>query len=567
MPKRDLQKRIDLRPGGFGSRGTLSNVSSHGQPFDDTPYLRRDGSRSLYGTARWVWELGAEVAGTLRSWGDGILQIFGALYVGRAEGPSAGLWEMADDDGNASAVFQVKDNANVPFIGFGAVDSTDVNDIWGNVGYEGYPRIYFGFKDPYERQIPLVATELLDGQIYIDNIDLTELAGNFPMPVVTSLDGLYFQEGQQFLLRLGADSGAVYVWTRWGPEPVGGYHRAGPHNHASAEEGEQLLLATSFLDVHITAPVQADALVYDGTGEYWYNGDVTAARVALADIGGYFVETNVESGMEYLIVTLNAGGPSGTPDASVVTYTPVVATDWDSNADPGNVDNALDQLAERVDDLEGATPGGGDAADITYTPAVLANWDSSADPGDVDGALDQLAERVNAMEIAIGGRTLISEQTPTGTGTVTFNSISGGYKNLLLEWVARSTRASGATDDTAQIRFNGDTTATNYRRTRIYSLNVPATADDGRVAYVSAASSPAGSCGQGWLRIIQYAGTTFRKQVKSLFTYRQDDAASYEVEASCAVEWENTAAITQIDLILDNGNWDTGSTFRLYGEN
>lgn len=42
------------------------------------------------------------------------------------------------------------------------------------------------------------------------------------------------------------------------------------------------------------------------------------------------------------------------PDAANVTYTPAVATDWDSDADPGNTDDALDQLAERVDDLEGA---------------------------------------------------------------------------------------------------------------------------------------------------------------------------------------------------------------------
>lgn len=40
------------------------------------------------------------------------------------------------------------------------------------------------------------------------------------------------------------------------------------------------------------------------------------------------------------------------PDASVITYAPAVATDWDLDADPGDVDNALDQLASRVDDLE-----------------------------------------------------------------------------------------------------------------------------------------------------------------------------------------------------------------------
>ena len=45
-------------------------------------------------------------------------------------------------------------------------------------------------------------------------------------------------------------------------------------------------------------------------------------------------------------------------DAAVVTYTPVLLADWDGAADPGDVDNALDQLAERVKDLEGAGPGG-----------------------------------------------------------------------------------------------------------------------------------------------------------------------------------------------------------------
>jgi hypothetical protein len=43
-------------------------------------------------------------------------------------------------------------------------------------------------------------------------------------------------------------------------------------------------------------------------------------------------------------------------DADEVAYTPAVNADWDGSADPGNVDDALDQLAERVADLEGVTP-------------------------------------------------------------------------------------------------------------------------------------------------------------------------------------------------------------------
>jgi hypothetical protein len=42
----------------------------------------------------------------------------------------------------------------------------------------------------------------------------------------------------------------------------------------------------------------------------------------------------------------------GTTDAAGITYTPAAATDWDGDADPGNVDDALDQLAARIDDVE-----------------------------------------------------------------------------------------------------------------------------------------------------------------------------------------------------------------------
>lgn len=103
-----------------------------------------------------------------------------------------------------------------------------------------------------------------------------------------------------------------------------------------------------------------------------------------------------------ILNALDVGGGGGAVDAASVTYTPAVNTDWDSDTDPGNVDDALDQLAERVDDLE-AGGGAVDAANVTYTPAVTTDWDGNTDPGDVDNALDQLAERVDDLENAGGG--------------------------------------------------------------------------------------------------------------------------------------------------------------------
>ena len=40
-------------------------------------------------------------------------------------------------------------------------------------------------------------------------------------------------------------------------------------------------------------------------------------------------------------------------DAAYIGYTPSVLTDWDGDADPGDLDDALNQLAERIDDVEG----------------------------------------------------------------------------------------------------------------------------------------------------------------------------------------------------------------------
>lgn len=60
--------------------------------------------------------------------------------------------------------------------------------------------------------------------------------------------------------------------------------------------------------------------------------------------------------------------PAPTVDAAAVTYTPADSTDWTGSADPGDVDNALDQLASRVITIEA----GGGVADDSVTNAKLA---------------------------------------------------------------------------------------------------------------------------------------------------------------------------------------------------
>lgn len=97
----------------------------------------------------------------------------------------------------------------------------------------------------------------------------------------------------------------------------------------------------------------------------------------------------------------------GIVDASDVTYTPAVNTDWDGDADPGGADDALDQLAERVDDLESAGAGNGIPLD-GWIPADAMTYASADDPtytmtcaGDKTGTY-QTGQRIKLTQ-ATGG--------------------------------------------------------------------------------------------------------------------------------------------------------------------
>lgn len=69
------------------------------------------------------------------------------------------------------------------------------------------------------------------------------------------------------------------------------------------------------------------------------------------------------------------GGGGGASDASDLTYTPAVLTDWNGDADPGGADDALDQLAARADDLEGRVDDLEGASAFIEDAAYGAGWD------------------------------------------------------------------------------------------------------------------------------------------------------------------------------------------------
>lgn len=169
---------------------------------------------------------------------------------------------------------------------------------------------------------------------------------------------------------------------------------------------------------------------------------------------------------------------------------------------------------------------------------------------------------------AASGRTLISELTPSGVATTGWSGIPNTYKKLTLEAMIRGTYASQF--EYLNIAMNGDTTNTNYRYLISYWNHTTSGTEGGdlrKIAIVDSGSSPTGSFALVTIQIPQYANTNFRKRVISNSSYRRDESSFHLFKTYGMMEWENTAAITQIYLALSNGNYATGSILRLYGEN
>jgi hypothetical protein len=144
--------------------------------------------------------------------------------------------------------------------------------------------------------------------------------------------------------------------------------------------------------------------------------------------------------------------------------------------------------------------------------------------------------------------------------SVTFSSIPATYRDLIIVDSSRSARVS--TVDFLLFRVNGDT-GSNYSRVAMYNVsNTPTSVAQTLTVFTAdtrtAANSTANTFGIGVSQIMDYSATDKHKTVlirtsAPNFTY------------ASANRWANTAAITSINLFMENGNIAAGSTFSLYG--
>jgi len=156
---------------------------------------------------------------------------------------------------------------------------------------------------------------------------------------------------------------------------------------------------------------------------------------------------------------------------------------------------------------------------------------------------------------------IASTEVSTPVGTVTFSNIPQGYTDLK---VVCSTRQTGsASTASINLTLNGLTTSFTYRA--LQGSGSAASSISGSTGYWgqgNAATSTANTFGNAEMYIPNYTGST--NKCISADTVDENNATAAYAQMT-AVLWSNTAAITSIGLVSGNGNWNTYSTFTLYG--
>lgn len=138
----------------------------------------------------------------------------------------------------------------------------------------------------------------------------------------------------------------------------------------------------------------------------------------------------------------------------------------------------------------------------------------------------------------------------TAASSVTFSSISSGYRDLML--VCQGTSASNSN---WSLRLNSDTT--NY--SAVYMFGNGSTTGSGTDTLLLGGGIGT-SLSQSTFQIMDYSATDKHKTVLNR-TDKVDDATY-----AWASRWASTAAVTSVLVRCANGaNFSTGSTFSLYG--
>ncbi len=183
---------------------------------------------------------------------------------------------------------------------------------------------------------------------------------------------------------------------------------------------------------------------------------------------------------------------------------------------------------------------------------------------------------------SVGGMTLISEQTASANSSLSFTSISGSYKQLLLVWSGIYHSGNGSV---FAIRFNNSSTASAYGGTSMYmhqTSSYSARYFDEPALQIDAGSQWSAPFGagannsssaiytqvNGQMLLDNYASSTKFKEYHLTYGYYNNNAGNYH-SAKIDGAFKDTTAITSIDIVRmigsDTFTNATNTSIRLYG--
>lgn len=201
-------------------------------------------------------------------------------------------------------------------------------------------------------------------------------------------------------------------------------------------------------------------------------------------------------------------------------------------------------------------------ADTVVRRAVGAN-------GQVLTAESAEADGVKWATPVSPGLMLIEEKVlAVDTASFDFTAIPATYNHLLLEIQCRGTAAS--TNVEARMRFNGDA-GLNYDYQHIQGTTAASAAEVLATSHIRVAvavaggTAPAGLADPITIRIPNYRRTTFQKGATAQSGGKRGTATGDVFSNVVSGWWRNTAAINQVTILPDSGNWLAGSVAMLYG--
>ena len=205
--------------------------------------------------------------------------------------------------------------------------------------------------------------------------------------------------------------------------------------------------------------------------------------------------------------------------------------------------------------------------------AAIRTLGSSVDTSFVDllgGTTGQLLAKASGTDLdftwstpaVAGGITLITSTDMAGVASVTFSSIVGTYKNLIV--IVKNFYLG--TDFKLKVELNSDSTSSNYE----YVMN-SGRSSGAFVAYSNTnnlqdlTQEGADSDAFMYLFFPDYTNTIARKQIQNNAGFLSDNG---NVTVQTAThQWRNTSAITDIKILNTLASNFTAGTVELYGVN